>query len=292
MKQKRYSFPITLMARLLHVSVSCFYDWLKRGVSKRTIQRNQQTILVKIAHEETRQSYGYIRLTKYLQAQGIKMSMYAVRQIKALNHLYCKRHKRFKRTTNSDHNRAIYENLLEQQFSMTRPNQAWSSDITYIWTVEGWLYLAAVKDLYTKQVVGYSLNERMTTQLVCNALNMAIHNQKPTKELIVHSDRGSQYTSEKYRLAITESGLVQSMNSAGGRCHDNARCESMWARMKEELFYSRNRKSENYTIEELKTMIWRYFMSYWNNRRICSGNGGLPPAVKRRRYYEMQKSAA
>ena len=96
------------------------------------------------------------------------MSMYAVRQIKALNHLYCKRHKRFKRTTNSDHNRAIYENLLEQQFSMTRPNQAWSSDITYIWTVEGWLYLAAVKDLYTKQVVGYSLNERMTTQLVCN----------------------------------------------------------------------------------------------------------------------------
>ncbi|EJG21107.1 IS3 family transposase [Acinetobacter baumannii] len=149
-EQKRYSFPITLMARLLHVSVSCFYDWLKRGVSKRTIQRNQQTILVKIAHEETKQSYGYIRLTKYLQAQGIKMSMYAVRQIKALNHLYCKRHKRFKRTTNSDHNRAIYENLLEQQFSMTRPNQAWSSDITYIWTVEGWLYLAAVKDLYSE----------------------------------------------------------------------------------------------------------------------------------------------
>ena len=112
------------------------------------------------------------------------------------------------------------------------------------------------------------------------------------KGAILHSDRGSQYTSEKYRLAITESGLVQSMNSAGGRCHDNARCESMWARMKEELFYSRNRKSENYTIEELKTMIWRYFMSYWNNRRICSGNGGLPPAVKRRRYYETQKSTA
>ena len=127
MKQRRYSFPITLMARLLHVSVSRFYDWLKRGVSKRTIQPNQQTILVKIAHEETKQSYGYIRLTKHLQSQGIKMSMYAVRQIQVLNHLYCKRHKRFKRTTNSDHNRAIYENLLEQQFSMTRPNQAWSS---------------------------------------------------------------------------------------------------------------------------------------------------------------------
>lgn len=120
-------------------------------------------------------------INQILTSSGYKMSMYAVRQIKALNHLYCKRHKRFKRTTNSDHNRAIYENLLEQQFSMTRPNQAWSSDITYIWTVEGWLYLAAVKDLYTKQVVGYSLNERMTTQLVCNALNMAIHNQNQPK---------------------------------------------------------------------------------------------------------------
>jgi transposase InsO family protein len=122
-----------------------FYDWLKRGMSKRSIQRNQQTILVKIAHEETKQSYGYVRLTKHLQAQGIKISMYAVRQIKKSNQLYCKRHKRFKRTTNSDHNRSIYDNLLKQQFSMTKPNLAWSSDITYIWTAEGWLYLAAVK---------------------------------------------------------------------------------------------------------------------------------------------------
>ena len=151
--------------------------------------------------------------------------MYAVRQIKALNHLYCKRHKRFKRTTNSDHNRAIYENLLEQQFSMTRPNQAWSSDITYIWTVEGWLYLAAVKDLYTKQVVGYSLNERMTTQLVCNALNMAIHNQKPTKELIVHSDRGSQYCSHEYRNILEQYGFQGSMSKRGD-CYDIAPLKS------------------------------------------------------------------
>ena len=98
--------------------------------------------------------------------------------------------------------------------------------------------------------------------------------------------------SEKYREALKSARLVQSMNSAGGRCHDNARCESMWARMKEELFYSRNRKPDNYTAAELKTMIWRYYMSYWNNRRICSANGGLPSAVKRRRYYEELRSAA
>src|SRR5574343_1352206 len=176
MKQKRYSFPITLMPRLLHVSVSRFYDWLKGGISKRSIQRNQQTILVKIAHEETKQSYGYVRLTKHLQAQGIKISMYAVRQIKKSNQLYCKRHKRFKRTTNSDHNRSIDDNLLKQQFSMTKPNLAWSSDITYIWTAEGWLYLAAVKDLYTKQVVGYSLNERMTAKLVVMNIETFLRN--------------------------------------------------------------------------------------------------------------------
>ena len=95
-----------------------------------------------------------------------------------------------------------------------------------------------------------------------------------------------------YREALKHAGLVQSMNSTGGRCHDNARCESMWARMKEELFYSRNRKSEDYTVAKLKTMIWRYYMSYWNNRRICSANGGIPPAVKRKKYYESLVSAA
>ena len=109
---------------------------------------------------------------------------------------------------------------------------------------------------------------------------------------VIHSGRGSQYTSEKYRFAITKFGIVQSMNSAGGRCHDNARCESMWARMKEELFYLRNRKSENYTIDELKTLIWRYFLSYWNNWRICSSIGGVPPAVKRHRYYTALNTAA
>lgn len=152
-----------MMARLLNVSVSGFYDWLKQSLSQRKIQSNEQTILVKIAHQKTNESYGYIRLTKYLQAQGIQISQYAVRCIKQQNQLYCKRHKRFKKTTNSDHNRTTYDNLLKQQFSMTTPNQAWSSDITYIWTAEGWLYLAAVKDLYTKQVVGYSLSERMTS---------------------------------------------------------------------------------------------------------------------------------
>lgn len=148
MKQHRQAYPVTMMANSLNVSVSRFYDWLKRGLSKRVIQRNQQAILVKIAHQETNESYGHIRLTKYLQAQGIQISLHAVRCIKRLNHLYCKRYRRFKRTTNSDPNRSVYNNLLAQNFTMNAPNLAWVSDITYIWTAEGWL-----KDLCTKQVL-------------------------------------------------------------------------------------------------------------------------------------------
>lgn len=125
------------------------------------------------------------------------------------------------------------------------------------------------------------MRAELCVQTVENACN-SYHNMRGA---IIHSDRGSQYTSEKYRVVIAKFEIHQSMNSAGGRCHDNARCESMWARMKNELFYLQNRKSENYTVEELKTLVWRYFMSYWNNRRICSAIGGVPPAEKRHRYY-------
>ncbi len=282
MKSQSHLFPIILMARLLRLSVSRFYDWLKRGMSKRSIQRNQQTILVKIAHEETKQSYGYVRLTKHLQAQGIKISTYAVRQIKKSNQLHCKRHKRFKRTTNSDHNRSIDDNLLKQQFSMTKPNLAWSSDITYIWTAEGWLYLAAVKDLYTKQVVGYSLNERMTAKLVCNALNMAIHNQKPTKELIMHSDRGSQYCSHEYRNILEQYGFQGSMSKRGD-CFDNAPIESFWGILKNELVHHRNYK----TREEAKADITKYIELFYNQRRIQKGLDFKTPNQMAEDFYKL-----
>lgn len=134
--------------------------------------------------------------------------------------------------------------------------------------------------------------DNMRAELCVRTLEEACKGYRDLRGAVIHSDRGSQYTSGKYRAAIAQFGIHQSMNSAGGRCHDNARCESMWARMKNELFYLRERKSENYTVEKLKTMIWRYFMSYWNNRRICSAIGGMPPAEKRRRYYTALTDAA
>lgn len=271
MKEHKDIYPITMMAKLLKVSVSRFYDWLKCRISKRAIQRNQQTILVKIAHQETKESYGYIRLTKHLQSQGIQISEYAVRCIKQQNQLYCKRHKRFKSTTNSDHNRSVYDNLLEQNFIMDSPNVAWVSDITYIWTAEGWLYLAALKDLCTKQVVGYSLGERMRAQLVCNALTMATRTQKPSRGLIVHSDRGSQYCSHEYRNMIKQYGFQGSMSKRGD-CFDNAPIESFSGEehssaRKNELVHHRNYK----TREEAKSDITKYIELFYNQRRIQKG---------------------
>ena len=140
--------------------------------------------------------------------------------------------------------------------------------------------------------LGLAIGDNMRASLCCRTLENARKAYPDITGCIIHSDRGSQYTSAEYRDIIGRYGIIQSMNSDGGRCHDNARCESMWARMKDELFYSRGDKSENYTISELTTLIWRYFMSYWTNRRICTANTGLPPAVKRARYYDGLNLAA
>ena len=281
MKQHRKAYPVAMMASLLHVSVSQFYIWLKHGLSKSAIQRNQQTILVKIAHQETKESYGHIRLTRHLQSQGVKISMYAVRCIKRLNQLYCKCHKRFKRTTNSDHNRSVYNNLLEQHFTRDRPNIAWVSDITFIWTAEGWLYLAALKDLCTKQVVGYNLNERMTAQLVCNALTMVIRNQKPPQGLIVHSDRGSQYSSRDFRALLLTNNCIQSM-SRRGNCWDNAVTESFFHTLKGHVVHG----SLFATRKELNAVLFDYIEIYYNRVRRHSANDWLSPEAFKQKYFK------
>ncbi len=140
--------------------------------------------------------------------------------------------------------------------------------------------------LSQRNILSLEMRDNMRKELCIDTVRSLCRQYKLSESVILHSDRGSQYTSEEYQAAVKKYGIIQSMNSAGGRCHDNARCESMWARMKEELFYSREDKPENYTMKELKTMIWRYFMSYWANRRICTANGGLPPAVRRKLYYD------
>ena len=150
---------------------------------------------------------------------------------------------------------------------------------------------SAVFDCFDSSVIGLAMDTNMKAPLCVQTLENTANAYPGIRGAIIHSDRGSQYTSQLYRDAVQKYGIQQSMNSAGGRCHDNARCESMWARMKSELLYDRY-DTEKMTTDELRTIIWRYFISYWNNRRICSANGGLPPMVKRQQYYDSLKEAA
>jgi putative ISMca2, transposase, orfB len=159
------------------------------------------------------------------------------------------------------------------------------TDVTEIKACDGKLYISALFDCFDSGVLGLSVDTNMKAPLCVKMLASAMLSYPKLKGAILHSDRSSQYTSQLYRKAVQDYGIQQSMNSAGGRCHDNARCESMWARMKSELLYGRY-DTQKMTTEELKVLIWRYFMSYWNNRRICSRNGGLPPMVKRQQFYD------
>ncbi|SUD89743.1 Integrase core domain [Psychrobacter phenylpyruvicus] len=186
------------------------------------------------------------------------------RSIKEEHDIKCRRHKRFKVTTDSDHNKRGYPNLLKQQFGVNRPNCVWVSDITYVWTDEGWLYAAGVKDLYTKELVGYAMGKRMTADLVCKALNKAIKDKRPSQELIVHSDIGGQYCSNKYRKIISRHGFKGSM-SAKGNCFDNAPIENFWGVLKNELVYHHNYKTRFEAINS----IMKYIEFYYNEERLA-----------------------
>ena len=205
------------MCHVLSVKPSSYYDWINRDISDQQIHRNQCELLIKAAHSETKARYGADRLHSKLIEQGHDINLYMVRSIKEEHDIKCRRHKRFKVTTDSNHNKLVYPNVLDQKFDASRPNESWVSDITSIWIDEGWLYLAGVKDLYTKELIGYAINKRMTAALACRALNMAIKNKRPNQGLIVHLDRGSQYCSHAYHKIINQHQFIGSM-SAKGNC--------------------------------------------------------------------------
>ena len=272
------------MCRVLSVKPSSYYDWLGRDLSEQQIHRNQSELLVRAAHSETKERYGVERLHAHLSEQGHYISQYMVRSIKEEHGIKCRRHIRFKVTTDSNHNKLVYPNVLDQQFDAKRPNESWVSDITYIWTHEGWLYLAGVKDLYTKELVGYATSERMTADLVCSALNMAIKNKRPSKGLIVHSDRGSQYCSHAYHKIIKQQQFTGSM-SGKGNCYDNAPIESFWGTLKNELVYHQDYKTRFAAISD----IIGYIELYYNQTRIQKGLGYKSP---RQVWFDYYRQAA
>ncbi len=286
---------IAFCCRILHVSRQGFYQYLANKDRPWKYQPLADLMMEILAEDECNDTYGRIRM---YQALNLKHSgnidipsertVYRIMEEIGISH-----HPRRKPNgiTKADREAQKAGNLLKRDFSAEKPLTKCVTDITEIKARDGKLYVSAVFDCFDSSVVGLAMDTNMKSPLCVRTLENAVKANPDIRGAVIHSDRGSQYTSQIYRDAICKYGIKQSMNSAGGRCHDNARCESMWARMKSELLYDRY-DTEKMTTDELKTVIWRYFISYWNNRRICSANGGLPPMVKRQNYYNSLKEAA
>ena len=262
------------------------------GVTEKNIAEKMRVI---VEEDECNDTYGRIRMYQALQLkqpEGVHIpgerTVYRVMEEIGLNH----RPKRKPNgITKADKEARKSDDLIKRDFTAEKPLEKCVTDMTEIKASDGKLYVSAIFDCYDLAVLGLAMDTNMKATLCEKTLDNAYRAYPMLRGAIIHSDRGTQYTSELYRKAISKYGILQSMNSAGGRCHDNARCESMWARFKEELLYGRY-DTTAMTVEQLKTLIWRYFISYWNNRRICSANGGLPPMVKRQQYYDSLLEAA
>ena len=285
---------ISFYCRILKVTRQGFYKYLADKDRPWKYQDLADAMRVIASEDECNDTYGRIRMYQALllkQPEGIRIpgerTVYRVMKKIGLSH----RPKRKPNgITKADREARKSDDLLKRDFSSQEPLKKCVTDITEIKAKDGKLYVSAIFDCFDAAVLGLAMDTSMKAALCERTLDNAVRAYPGLQGAMIHSDRGAQYTSETYRRAVAKYGIRQSMNSAGGRCHDNARCESMWARMKEELLYGRH-DTEKMTVEEVETLIFRYFIGYWNNRRICSANEGLPPMVKRQRYYESLDAA-
>ena len=274
MKKHAQEYSIALMARVLSVSASGYYAWLSRSRSPSQRARANEKLaneIKKIFTEEHGRS-GAPRIAKILVEQGLPIGRHRVARMMRKEGLRAKAAKKYKATTNSNHRLPVAPNLLLQNFEAARQNEKWVSDITYIWTDEGWLYLAVVLDLYSRMVVGWSISERMTTERVSDALMMALWRRKFPKGVLVHSDRGSQYCSYEYQKLLSRNKLICSMSKKGD-CYDNAAMESWNHSFKVEAVHGERFK----TRAEAKLHVFDYIDVYYNRKRLHSKLGYLSP---------------
>jgi transposase InsO family protein len=274
MKQWRLQFPVTMMSRLFSVSRSGFYTWLKHKPSRRSQEDDRLKVAIKAAHKRTREGYSARRLQPELAADGFVAGRDRIARLRRELGIRCRQKRKFKATTNSNHNLPLAENVLDQTFTPNAPDKIWVADITYIPTGEGWLYLAGVKDVFTCELVGYAMAERMTQELVAQALFRAVQQKRPAPGLIHHSDRGSQYCSHNYQQLLEQFGMTASM-SRRGNCYDNAPMESFWGTLKNELVHH----CRYATRAEAEASIREYIEIFYNRQRRHSRLGYLAPAV-------------
>jgi len=265
-------FRVEKMCQVLEVSRSGYYAWLKRPKSNRKQLNEELVERIKKVFNQSRQTYGSPRITYALKNQGIACSKNRVARLMKENNIKPKTKRKFKATTNSKHNYPVADNILNRNFNPTAPNQAWVADITYIPTDEGWLYLAAVVDLFNRKVVGWAMDSTMTKELVISALKQAIGRYNPPAGIIHHSDRGTQYASYEYQELLKKHGFISSM-SRKGNCYDNACMESFFGTLKTELIYLTRFK----TRAEARLAVFDYIEVFYNRTRLHSKLGYKSP---------------
>ncbi len=280
MRQMRLHYSIPLMKRIMNVSASGFYAWLDRPLSERAREEMRLEVEIRAAHKRTRQTYGAERLQYELAEHGIWVGICRIKRLRRKLGLYCKQKRKFKATTDSKHKLPVAENILKQQFKVYEPNTVWVSDITYVPTDEGWLYLAGHKDLFNGEIVGYAMGEQLTRNLISQSLLRAVTTKRPEEGLLHHSDRGSQYCSHEYRGLLGQFGLEASM-SGSGNCFDNAPMESFWGTLKQELVHHRHYRSRWEAMED----ITEYIEIFYNRQRLQARLGYLSPAAYTQKYY-------
>lgn len=269
---EKKAYPITLLCELMQVSRSGYYSWRKREKSVRQKEYEKLIPIVQEAHRISTGTYGTRRISEEVEAHGITCGRAKAKTLMKLAKISAKQKRKFKVTTDSKHNLPVAPNLLNREFKVEEPDRVYVSDITYVWTNEGWLYLAVILDLFSRQIVGWSLNSRMSRKLVMDALRMAIWRRQPAPGLLFHSDRGSQYCSVDFQKMLKANSMVSSM-SRKGNCWDNSVAESFFGSLKtERVFFSCYK-----TRDEARKDIVDYIEMFYNSRRRHSYLGYVSP---------------
>lgn len=285
--QHKKTWPVDVMCRLMGINRHSYYSYQRRHKNLPEDPECQEMLeWIKKISEASQYTYGGRRMRKALNGPGYPIGIKKTKRLMKEADVFVRYRKKYKVTTNSKHKKPLYENVLNRQFTVAGPDQAYVSDITYINTQEGWLYLAVVIDLFSRKVVGWSMSSRMKAALVCDALNMAIWQRKPKRGLIVHSDRGSQYASHDYRKLLKTHSYVGSM-SRKGDCWDNAVAESFFGSLKQERVQWRHYLTRHAAQQD----VLNYISMFYNSYRLDSFLGYMNPNQFERAWRQIKKVA-
>lgn len=274
MRGQEKEFPVAFMCKVFEVSSSGYYEWRKRDTSEKEAKELSLVRKIEEIHLGSRGTYGSPRVLRVLRGLGESCNKSKVERLMKNNGIRAKTKRKFRVTTDSKHNLPVAPNLLKRNFSPVKRDQVWASDITYVWTKEGWLFLAVIVDLFSRQIVGWSIDKTMTRELVLSALRQACFRRKPGTGLIFHSDRGSQYCSKEFRKALRQWCMLQSQ-SRKGDCWDNAVVESFFGRLKTESIFHEVFE----TRAEAENFIFEWIEVFYNRERLHSTLGYLSPAA-------------